>query len=1080
MRFDMVRRSWQELWGRDVARRQRRGERRQRGRFEALEDRLLLTAAPTGVDYQISTDNSYNQVGPAVDVAGNGDFVVAWTATIVSYPTELTEVTHTVPVYRRYSANGEAKDATAVQVDNNLLDDEYNVDVAVAENGNFVVVWTHEDSAGDTDILYACYDTDGGLIHDVTRANTTSVDTTNQLDPSVAMADNGDFVITWTHINTNGTSDIYYRRYNANGTLKINGTDGNETSDVRLANAGGNNRTQSDVALGPTGNTIITWTQQGGTYTDIYYEGIRGTDGSQYLGITRVNANSQTANQASPTVDIDARGYFSIAWTDAVSSTNHDIRLRRFTNSGALRSEAVIASTTNDETNPQIATASGEYVIAWQSSNNVLRQTLYQVFGDDTSARQAVSSLNDSYATDAAAVAINASSEFAIVAEHPTNANSLIEGINYRNLIATVGLYNADSAMYLLRNSNTAGDADQVVSFTADLSGLLSVSGDWDGDGVATVGLYDQETATFYLTNSPTSAVSEISFGFGVPNSTYIPLAGDWNDNGIDTIGLYDPIRSIFYLRNSNDSGMADIIVAFGPPSYGWTPITGDWDGTGGDTIGLFHRNGATFYLRNSNTTGAPDVIVTFGVADGSQLPVTGDWDNNGTDTIGVYDPGMSLFYLRNTNTTGAANAVVAFGPEYGGWLPLANRWQAGAGDTIALYDASNSTFYKRYSNTPGYASLVQPFGPANVVWQPVVGDWNYDGVTTIGLYDAETSTFYLRDTNSSSAATTSFVFSGVFSDSVLAISGDWDGDGVVTVGLYDPETSTFYLRNSNTTGSVGLTISFGAPAAGWEPVVGDWNGDGVDTIGVYDPTNSVFYLRNSNTTGIADIMALYGAPGWTPVTGDWTRTGTDTIGLYDPASSIFYLKNSNSSGLADLMVPYGAPGAGWIPVVGDWAGVDASALNATTVASGLAVTAALTEDQLAAAVSEAVDQWALAGLSTTLVDTLRQVEFRVADLAGTQLGLATSSAIYIDSDAAGYGWYTGLEETADGTLATLAPEAVDQIDLASVVMHELGHTLGLGDLDSGAGSLMSGTLSAGERHLPGAAEVDAVLSGSF
>jgi hypothetical protein len=1078
MRFDMLRHRWHELMGRNTAGRPRQ-EARRRGRFETLEDRLLLTAAPTGVDYQISTGESgYDQVGPAVDIAANGDFVVAWTATVTDYVVT-TPVTHTVPVYRRYSATGTAQDESQVEVYNNLLN-QYDVDVAVDEDGDFVIVWTDEDSAGDTDIYFACYSADGTLVRDATRANTTSVDTTNQSDAAVAMADNGDFVITWTHIGTNGTSDIYYRRYSAGGTPKTNGSDGNATSDVMIANAGNNNRTQSDVALGPTGNTIIVWTQQGDTYTDVYCEALRGTDGSQYLGVTRVNAVSQSTNQANPSVDIDARGYFSVAWTDETASNNHDIRLRRFNSAGALRSDAILASTTADETTPQIATAAGQYVVTWQSSDSVLRQTLYQVFGDDNSPRQAVSTLNSSYATDAVSMAIDPAGEFAIVVEHPTSANSLIEGINYRNLNATVGLYNADAAMYLLRNSNTSGEADQVFSFTTQLAGLVAVSGDWDGDGVATVGLYNQETATFYLTNSATAAVAEITFGFGVPNANFVPLAGDWNDDGIDTIGAYDPTTSTFYLRNSNSSGMADIIVAFGPPNLGWTPIVGDWDGTGGDTVGLYYSFAATFFLRNSNTTGAPDLIVAYGMADGTQLPVIGDWNNDGTDTIGVYDPAASVFYLRNANTTGNADAAVAFGPEFGGWTPLANHWQAGSADTICLYDASNTTFYKRYTNTPGFANLTQPFSPASAVWQPVVGDWNYDGVTTIGLYDAEDSMFYLRNTNTDNSTTITLTFSGDFSANVVAISGDWDGDGVVTVGLYDPDTSTFYLRNSNTSGEASVTVSFGAAGMGWEPVIGDWNGNGVDTIGVYDPVNSVFYLRNTNTTGIADIMAWYGAPGWIPVAGDWTRSGTDTIGLYDPTESVFYLKNANTSGLADIMVAYGAPGAGWLPVVGDWAGITASSLNATTVASGLAVTAALTEDQLAAVVTEAIDQWAVAGLPTSLVDALWQVEFRVSDMAGTQLGLATSSVIYVDADAAGYGWYLDLEENADGTLASLDAEAVDQIDLVSVVMHELGHTLGLGDLDGNAESLMSGTLSAGVRRLPGAAEVDAVLSGSY
>lgn len=1080
MRFDVLRRSWQEFLGRNDVRRHGRSAPRSRGRFEALEDRLLLTAAPTRVDYQVSTGTD-DQTAPAVDVAQDGDFVVAWTATVTDYVVT-TPTTHTVPVYRRYSASGLAEDTEQVEVYNNLLN-QYDVSVAVSSTGSFVVVWTDEDSAGDTDIYFQRYSADGIAQGNATRANTTNIDTTNQVDPAVDMADNGDFVITWTHVTTSGTSNIYYRRYSADGTPKTNGTDGNTTSDVAVPNTGGYNQTQSDVALGATGNTIIVWSQQSLSYTDIYYEALRGTDGTVYLPVTQANTTT-SGSQTSPTVDIDLRGYFDIAWVDTLSSGSHDIRIRRFNASGAVRSpvDMVIVSTTADETDPQIAIASGQYVVAWQSNDGTLEQTLYQLFGDDSLARQSVATLDSSVATVSCDVAMDPGGEYALVAERSSSADETIQAINYRNTDATVGLYDSSNALYLLRNSNTSGDADTVFNFTTDsvTETLVAISGDWDGDGVATVGLYDETTSTFYLTNSTTSAVSSISFGFGAADSGLIPVTGDWNDDGIDTIGVYDPISSVFYLRNSNDIGFADITVAFGPARGGWKPVTGDWDGEGGDTIGLYCTAASTFYMRYSNTSGGADLVVSFGPTDGLQLAVTGDWNNDGTDTIGVYDPASSTFYLRNSNTAGFADISVGFGPEYGGWVPLANHWQAGSAgvlDTICLYDASTSTFYKRFSNSSGFANITEAFGPASTAWQPVVGDWNYDGVTTIGLYDSTTATFYLRDTNSASAATITFIFETGASNNAIPVAGDWNGDGVVTIGVYDPDTSTFYLKNTNTQGTPDLTFALGDLSANYLPVAGDWDGDGVAAIGLYDVDSSVFYLRNSNTSGYADLTVAFGAPGFLPVAGDWDRNGTDTIGVYDGSSSMFYMRNTNTSGSADIAVPYGAPSAGWTPIVGDWAGIGSSSLSATSVSSGLAATAALTDDQLAAVAQEAIAAWEDAGLSSTLADSLRQIEFRVADLSGTQLGLATNNVIYIDADAAGWGWYVDADLSDNASQTALDPAAVDQIDLATVVLHELGHTLGLGDLASSVGSLMSGELPAGVQRLPGTAEVDAVLA---
>ena len=109
-----------------------------------------------------------------------------------------------------------------------------------------------------------------------------------------------------------------------------------------------------------------------------------------------------------------------------------------------------------------------------------------------------------------------------------------------------------------------------------------------------------------------------------------------------------------------------------------------------------------------------------------------------------------------------------------------------------------------------------------------------------------------------------------------------------------------------------------------------------------------------------------------------------------------------------------------------------------------------------------------------------------IADLPPGYLGETDGNTIYIDRTAAGYGWFVDPTPNQDeefaatstpGTLTALDPQAVDKIDLLTVVEHELGHVIGLGDLGNPSSGLMDGTLPVGVRRVPDQATVDAVLA---
>ena len=120
-----------------------------------------------------------------------------------------------------------------------------------------------------------------------------------------------------------------------------------------------------------------------------------------------------------------------------------------------------------------------------------------------------------------------------------------------------------------------------------------------------------------------------------------------------------------------------------------------------------------------------------------------------------------------------------------------------------------------------------------------------------------------------------------------------------------------------------------------------------------------------------------------------------------------------------------------------------------------------------------------------TLLNDSSTVSIAVADLPGSAVaqttGEAPNATITLDTNAAGYGWYTDPNQAANTDflptsnpnvwIAAPGSAAAGKMDMLSVLLHEYGHAIGL-DHSANPNDFMAPDLQPGERRLPSAAEL--------
>jgi membrane-associated phospholipid phosphatase len=121
---------------------------------------------------------------------------------------------------------------------------------------------------------------------------------------------------------------------------------------------------------------------------------------------------------------------------------------------------------------------------------------------------------------------------------------------------------------------------------------------------------------------------------------------------------------------------------------------------------------------------------------------------------------------------------------------------------------------------------------------------------------------------------------------------------------------------------------------------------------------------------------------------------------------------------------------------------------------------ASLRANQVQPLLGEALARWRAAGVVTS---ALRGIDVRITDLGGLTLGKAAGGVVWLDDNAAGWGWFVDPMPRSDSEFTTPGNQGEQgRMDLLTVLEHEIGHLLGR---EHEATGVMQATLTAGTRR---------------
>ncbi|NHZ73472.1 MAG: hypothetical protein GWP16_03265 [Nitrospirae bacterium] len=322
---------------------------------------------PAGNEFQVNTFTTYWQWQADIGRDAAGNFVVVWIGPNSSNADE----DRNDIFGQRFAANG-APVGVEFPVNSYTTDYQLNPTIAVAPDGSFVVAWDGQTlPANNIGIRAQRFAADATPLGNEFQVNTYLRN--NQRFPSIAMNADGDFIVVWESDGSAGSDEhgesVQGQRFAANGIL-LGG-------EFQVNSYTTDSQYRPSVAMDTDGDFVVVWESLGSFGSDTFGKSVQGqrfaADGTPLGSEFQVNSYTDR-NQRSTAVAMASAGAFVVVWesygSDGTDVAQESIQMRRFSSDGRPVGEdfQVNTYTPSQQWNPAVSVSPGrEFVVVYQS-----------------------------------------------------------------------------------------------------------------------------------------------------------------------------------------------------------------------------------------------------------------------------------------------------------------------------------------------------------------------------------------------------------------------------------------------------------------------------------------------------------------------------------------------------------------------------------------------------------------------------------------------------------------------------------------------------------------------------------------
>jgi hypothetical protein len=314
----------------------------------ALVAPCLQAQNPLGGELVLNQFTSSSQSAPQAAGLNGGSFLVTWQSS--------TADGDDLGIALRMFDSAGAPLGNEMVVNTTTASAQATPAIAATAGGDFVVVWRSPD--GDGDGIYGQrFDSSRAAVGDQFRVNDATAST--QTDPSVAIADDGSFLVVWTGFGIDGSSTgVAARLFDSTGAAL--------TGDVVVNSSTLLAQSAARAVTLANDNFMVVWEGSDGSITGIF--GQRLLAGGAKTGAELPINEFTPGAQAAPAVAASSTG-FIVTWeSNQQDGDGRGVFARMFDNAGAALSGEILVNsvTTGSQTGPRVlGLPNGDAVIAW-------------------------------------------------------------------------------------------------------------------------------------------------------------------------------------------------------------------------------------------------------------------------------------------------------------------------------------------------------------------------------------------------------------------------------------------------------------------------------------------------------------------------------------------------------------------------------------------------------------------------------------------------------------------------------------------------------------------------------------------